>query len=315
MRRTKLFFALALALVGASPWSISGCGGAAVNVGDSHVGKEELYKTGNFDFDEFFEDVYGLQGSAKAIVSDEKAARAPLGLALGIGETSIDRMLEVLRDKAEEFAQSKNRVHFAIDGVDDEGKPLAGKQIEVAPSAAKGRSVPKDASEFAAALQQMAEKEGQVWEKYAPLPDRSKRLAEKSGALQGSIDKDLASLPREKRDEVLRELRSAKVVSEQIGDLSDKVVANAVKFIKRSGELLTAAANAEIKPPEKTAKGAKSKPPAPAITSKDAPKPKDPQKAAQVDKPAPPTKSAPPTKLAPPTKSAAPAEGGGDFNP
>src|SRR5439155_849691 len=80
------------------------CGGPSVNMSETHVGKEELFKTGNFDYDEFFEDVYGLQGSGKAIAADEKAARAPLGQALAVGETSIDRMLEVLRDKADELA-------------------------------------------------------------------------------------------------------------------------------------------------------------------------------------------------------------------
>jgi len=74
---------------------------------ETHVGKEELFKTGNFDYDDFFEDLYGLQGSAKAIVADEKAARAPLGQALGVGETSIDRMLEVLRDKAESSRRAR----------------------------------------------------------------------------------------------------------------------------------------------------------------------------------------------------------------
>src|SRR5882762_1802256 len=192
-----------LAVLGGLSFASLGCGGARVNMAETHVGKEELFKTGNFDYDELFEDLYGLQGSAKAIVGDEKAARAPLGQALGVGETSIDRMLEVLRDKAEEYAQSKNRVHFAIEGTDDQGKPLAGKQIEVTPSAAKGRPVPKDAADFASALEQMAQKEGQVWEKYGPLPDRSKRLAEKADALRSSIDKELASLSKDKRDEVV----------------------------------------------------------------------------------------------------------------
>ena len=255
MRKAKIAVLLTAAALGVTALGAPGCGGASVNMAETHVGKEELFKTGNFDYDEFFEDVYGLQGSSKAIVGDEKAARASLGQALGVGETSIDRMLEVLRDKAEELAQSKNRVHFAIDGIDDQGKPLAGKTIEVTPSAAKGRAVPKEATDLASALEQMAQKEGQVWEKYAPIPDRSKRLVEKADALLGSVEKEFASLTREKKEEIQRELKAAKAVSEQIGELSEKVVANSVKFIKQSGELLTAAANAEIKPPEKGAKG------------------------------------------------------------
>jgi hypothetical protein len=305
MRLTQLVASLALAAASGAALASSGCGSAAVNMGETHVGKEELYKTGNFDYDEFFEDVYGLQGSAKAIVGDEKAARAPLGQALGVGETSIDRMLEVLRDKADEFAQGKNRVHFAIEGIDDQGKPLAGKTVEVTPSAAKGRAVPKEATDFASALEQTAQKEGQVWEKYAPLPDRSKRLVEKADALRASIEKEFATTPKDKREEIDRELKAAKLVAEQIGELSDKVVANSVKFIKQSGELLTAAANAEIKPPDKNAKG-KGKPPAPA------PKPKEPV-AKSKEPPAKPAGEKPAAdKPAPAPK---PAADTGDFNP
>jgi hypothetical protein len=140
-----------------------------------------------------------------------------------------------------------------------------------------------------------------VWEKYGPLPDRSKRLVEKADALLGTLEKEFATLAREKRDEIQRELKAAKVVSEQIGELSDKVVANSLKFIKQGGELLTAAANAEIKPPEKGAKG-KGKAPTPAAATKpkEAPaKPKEaPAKPAAektekaADKPAPQPKQA-----------------------
>jgi hypothetical protein len=285
-----------------------GCGGANVNVAETHVGKEELFKTGSFDYDEFFEDVYGLQGSGKAIANDEKSARAPLSQALGVGETSIDRLLEVLRDKAGEFAQSKNRVHFAIEGGDDQGRPLAGKSIEVTPSAAKGRAVPKEATDFASALAQTADKEGQVWEKYAPLAERGKRLEEKADALVGSLEKEFASSTSEKREEIRRELKAAKLVSSQIGELAEKVVNNSLKFVKQSGELLTAAANAEIKPPEKGAKAGKGKAPTPAAAAKPketTAKPKEaPAKSASDEKHG--DKSAPP-KPAP--------ENTGDFNP
>ena len=315
MRLAKLALSIAFAAASAGPVLVlSGCGGVGANVGETHVGKQELYRTGNFDYDEFFEDVHGLQDSAKAIVADEKAARVPLGQVLGIGETSIDRMLEVLRDKAEEFAQSKNRVHFAIEGVDDQGKPLAGQQVTVTPSAAKGKQVPKDAGEFAAGLEQMAQKEGQVWEKYAPLPVRSKRLVEKADALKGSLEKEFEKTPKEKRDEIGRELSAAKQVSADIGELSEKVVANSLKFIKQSGELLTAAANAEIKPQDKSAKGPKGKPaPAAAPKPKDAPaKPKEPAKPVAVEKADKPDK---PEKPAHPAAPKPAAGEGSDFNP
>jgi hypothetical protein len=305
MRTTKIALLFAAAF-GVALGAV-GCAGPSVNMAETHVGKEELFKTGNFDYDEFFEDVYGLQGSTKSMVGDEKAARAPLGQALGVGETSLDRMLEVLRDKADDLAQSKNRVHFAVEGVDDQGKPLAGKTIEVTSSAAKGHAVPKDASDLAAALEQTAQKEGQVWEKYAPLPDRGKHLVEKADALLGTVEKEFASLAHDKREEIGRELRAAKTVSGQIGELSDKVVANSVKFIKQSSDLLTAAANAEIKPQEKGAKG-KGKAPTPAS----APKPKE---AAAKPKDAPPAKPASDKTADKPSPPQKPASEGGDFNP
>jgi len=312
MRLAELAFSMAVAVAAAlAVVAGGGCSGSSTNIANTHVGKDELYKTGNFDYDEFFEDVHGLQGSAKSIVGDETGARVPLGQTLGVGETSIDRMLEVLKDKAEEFAQSKNRVHFEIGGVDDQGKPLAGKPVEVTRSAAKGRSVPKEADDFASALEQMIKKEAQVWEKYGPLTDRSKVLAEKAETLRGSLEKEFPALEGNKREEIARELKAARLVTEQIGELSDKVVANAVRFIKQSAEVLVAAANAEIKAPEKGAKGVKPrKGAAPAAKTKEAPpKPKEtPAKSPAAEKPPP----APPPSA---QKPSAPSESRGDFNP
>jgi hypothetical protein len=289
-RSSRIVIAIALAS------AMIGCAGSSSNIANTHVSKEELYKTGNFDYDEFFEDVNGLQGSAKSMVGDEKAARAPLGQTLGVGETSIDRMLEVLKDKADEFAQSKNRVKFEIAGIDEEGKPLAGKPIEVTPSAAKGRPLSKDAEDFASGLEQMIQKEGQVWEKYAPLTERSKRLAEKAGTLRGSLEKDFPALEGNKREDIAGELKAAKVVTEQIAELSDKVVANALRIVKKSGELLVAAANAEIKAPEKSAKWSKAgKSTVPIAKIK--PSPSVPPPGSAAKKPSP------------------PAASGGDFNP
>jgi hypothetical protein len=300
-----------LALAGAPLLSaLSGCGGA-VNVGETHVGKEELFKTGNFNYDEFFEDVYGLQGSAKKAVDDEKAARVPLGQALGVGETSMDRLLEVLKGKADELAQSKNRVHFAIDGLDDQAKPAAGKQITVTSTAAKGRTVPKDATDLGSAIEQTAKSEGQVWEKYGPMPEKARHLGERADTLQTSVSTEFESAKKDQREEVYRELKAAKTVAAEIAERCDKVAGNATKFFKQGSDLLTAAANAEIKPPAKGQKGKppKSTPPA-ASKPKDASPPKD--KPATVAKP-----SAPPSdaKPAAPKPAAPAAEPGGDFNP
>jgi hypothetical protein len=142
------------------------------------------------------------------------------------------------------------------------------------------------------------------------LTDRSKVLGGKAETLRGSLEKEFPALEGDKREEIARELRAAKVVAEQIGELSDKVVANAVRFIKQGGEVLLAAATAEIKPPEKGAKGVKpGKGAAPAARTKEAhPKPKEiPAKSPAAEKSAPAT---PPS-----TQPSSPGEGRGDFNP
>jgi hypothetical protein len=294
----------------------AGCGGA-VNVGETHVGKEELFKTGNFNYDEFFEDVYGLQGSSKKAVDDEKAARVPLGQALGVGETSMDRLLELLKDKADELAQSKNRVHLAIDGLDDQAKPAAGKQITVAPAAAKGRTVPKEASDLASALEQTAKSEGQVWEKYGPMPDRARHLGERADTLQSSVSTEFGNAKKDQREEVYRELNAAKTVAAEIAERCDKVAGNATKFFKQGSDLLAAAANAEIKPPVKGQKGKPAKSAPPAQKPKDAP-PKDKPAVAKPAAPAPDAKPAAPKAAPPDAKAHKPApasEPGADFNP
>jgi hypothetical protein len=297
---------VSLAVVGASLLpALVGCGGA-VNVGETHVGKEELYKTGNFNYDEFFEDVNGLQASSKKAVDDEKAARVPLGQALGVGETSMDRLLEVLKDKADEFAQSKNRVHLAFDGLDDQAKPAAGKQIAVTPTAAKGRAIPKEATEFAAALEQTAKGEGQVWEKYGPMPDKGRHLVERADTLQGTVATEFESANKDKREEVYRELKAAKSVAAEIADRCDKVAGSATKFFKQGSDVLTAAANAEIKPPVKGQKGKAGKGAATPSKPKDAP-----EKPAAKPKPA----SEGEPKPAPKPASPPAGESAGDFNP
>jgi hypothetical protein len=308
MRVEKWLTWMAFAAASALPLFTGGCGGSSVNVSDTHVGRGEVYHTGNFNYDEFFDDVYGYQGSAKNAGEEEKAARVPLGQALGIGEPSMERMLDVLKEKAEDFAQGKNRVHFAFDGVDGEGKPLAGKQITVSATAAKGRAVPKDATELAQGLEQTAQKEGQVWEKFGPFSDKGKRLAEKADSLLGSLDTEFATTRKEKREEIANELKAAKQVSEEAGERCEKVVGAATKFLKQSVEVVTAAANAEVKPAKGKGKGGKAAP-----SGKPKEKEKDKEKEKEKDAPKPKAAAAA-DKPAPPPK-APPAEGGGDFNP
>jgi hypothetical protein len=250
-----------LAFVRLAPLALAlaffGCGSAPLS--DSHVGREELYRSGNFDYDEFFEDVNGLQVGAKNAEADERGARAPLGHALGVGETSLDRLLDTLRSKAEELSLSKSRVRFAMEGTDDDGRPLAGKMISVGAKSAAQRAVPKEATKLAVAIRESAQGEGQVWEKYGPLPEKGRRLAARAAELRDSLDRDFTGASKAKRAQVERELEMAQTVSGQIADTCDKVVVSATRFLKEGRDILVASANVE--PPKPAPKNpGKSKP-------------------------------------------------------
>src|SRR5262249_45925908 len=136
----------------------------------------------------------------------------------------------------------------------DQGKPAAGKPIEIKPTS-KGKAVPKDAGDFASALEQTAKAEAELWEKYGPMADKSHRMGDKVMALNETVDRDFAS--KEKKQEVRRELGAARVVLKDIGDHADQIVASALKFLRDTNEGLTAAANAEPKK-NKKAKPARS---------------------------------------------------------
>jgi hypothetical protein len=215
---------------------------------DTHVGHEELYRSGNFDYDDFFEDVNSLQLGSKNAEADERGARAPLGVALGLGETSVDRLLDALRARAQELSAGKARVHLSLEGLDEEGRPLAGQAPSVATSAAK-RPVSKDATQLARALGQTAQGEAQVWEKYASLPEKGRRLAGRAKELEASLDRDFMGASRAKREQVERELAAATAVSNEIADTCDKVVVTATRFLKEGREILVASASAQAPQP------------------------------------------------------------------
>jgi hypothetical protein len=234
------------------------CGGS-VKATDTHVGREEAYRTGNFDYDEFFEDVASLQATAKNALAEEKSARAPLGQALGVGETSLEKLLETFQAKAEQLATNKSRVHLFFLGIDEQGRPLAGKKIAVTAISGSKQQVPKDAAHIAAALGQSAQGEGQIWEKYAPLPDKGRRLEAKAKELRQSLAADFAQTPKEKRNQIEQELNAAEQASGQIAEDCATVVAAALKFLKEGSEIVVAAATAELKTPAVTRPG-KAKP-------------------------------------------------------
>jgi hypothetical protein len=239
--------------------------GAAVSTADTHVAREELYRSGNFDYDEFFEDVNSLQRGAKGAEPDEKAARKPLADALDVGDAPLDKLLEALQSKAQELSLGKSRVHFSVEGLDDDNHPLAGKAVSVAASSAVRRPVPKDATKLAAAIGQTAQGEGQVWEKYSPMPEKGRRLSARAAELRDAVDKDFQGASKAKRAEVQRELEVAASVSSQIAQTCDQVVARATRFLKDTHEIVQTAANAEPPKPVASSSGkgkqGRSKPP------------------------------------------------------
>jgi hypothetical protein len=246
----KLSRGAARAMVMAGLFGLASCA-ASLNVGETHVGKQELYKTGNLDYDEFFEDVYNLQQKAKSIDSDEKKARAPLGQHFGAPDAPVPDLVHKLKGRAEDLAQGKGKVHFALEGLDEQGQPLAGKSIEVR-SASKGRALPRDAVELASAIEDTARAEGQLWEKYGPVAEKSHRMNDRVQVLHEQVDKDYVS--KEKRQEVRRELGAAKVVVGEIGGRADKVVASALQFLHETGDAFTAAAEVKAAEPKKDKK-------------------------------------------------------------
>jgi hypothetical protein len=285
----------------------SGCGGGQKGA-TSAVAQEELFKTGNFNYDEYFEDLYGYQANAHHAVEDEHTARMPLGKALGVGEAPLDKLLEQLTTVVNEQAQAKAHVHFKLDGVDEQGAPLVGKKITVT-AAAKGRALPKDMAELTLAMDKTAKAEGQVWEKYGPLPDKGRRLAARAGELEGDYKSTFAAEPDAKRERVGRELQAAKANASELAGHADKAVKAATRFLKESRDLFETAANAEMKPPPGKSLGKGKGNPAPG-KARDGAKPIPANSA--------PANAAPAN--APAAKSEKPAQGAGqesspDFNP
>jgi hypothetical protein len=292
--------------------SAAACGGS-VKVVETHVGREQAFHTGNVDYDDFFEDVVTLQTTSKKAAVEEKSARAPLGQALGVGETSLEKLLEAFRSKAEELAKSKTRVHLFFFGVDKQGRPIAGKRITVVAISGSNQDVPKDAALIVAAMEQSAQAEGRVWDEYSILPDKARRLEAKVPGLRASVGTEFAQISKDKRNQIEQELNAAQQVSGQLAQDCDKVVGAALKFLKDGSEIADAAATAEIKTPSVT-RPAKSKPIS-AIKPKGPPakaaaanKEKDPTEAAGAPRKRPVRRAATPAAAKPPPKEPA-------FNP
>jgi hypothetical protein len=246
MRVRKSYLAswlLAAGLLGGT-----GCGRSA-GPPVASVAQEQLFRTGNFNYDEFFEDVNTLQLAVHESAADEKATRAPLGRVLGIGDDAPRAMLlERLGLLLEGQAQSKAHVQFIMEGVDPRGAPLAGKSITVTAGAAKGHSVPKEIATLARATERAAGAAGLVWEKYGFLAEKGRRLSAKAVVLSSEASAAFASEPEPKRVRVDAELKAAKVVTLEIAGRCDEVVKSAGAFVKQTREIIIAAEKTDANP-------------------------------------------------------------------
>lgn len=234
----RLVFMLALAA--------ASCGGS-VKVADTKVAHDEAVRTGNVDYDDYFEDVATLRGMAKKAPEDEKNARAPIVKALGLTDSSVDKVLEAFRSKAEELASSKSRIHFFFVGLDDQGKPVTGKRIQVVSISGVKQPVPKDTKDLTSAMEQSALNESQIMDTYAIVPEKGRRLEAKAATLRQSVPTDFPQLSKDKRNQIEQELAAAQQISGQIATDCEKVVADAQRFLKDGAQIAVAAATTDTK--------------------------------------------------------------------
>jgi len=269
------------------------------DVGDSHVGRGELYKTGNASYDEFFEDVHGLQADAKTIEEEQKKALGPVAQALGVSEPAPDRLIDLIRERASKLAESKKgKVALTLEGIDEQGRAQPGKAIVVA--AAQGQTLPKEAQDFVAALDASAKAEGRMVDRVAPLAEKAKKRSAIADSLLKSTEQEFVS--REKRAEVKRELEVSKDLLAGIAQRSEQAADSAAKFLRETQQSLAAATDAKG--------AARAKPPSkPTAVKPSRPSPKEPAASGAA------TSKPPPRPDETKPASPAPAEGASDFNP
>jgi hypothetical protein len=247
--KTKILLALCLAFALASAACVK-----RAQVGETHVGRGELFRTGQVAFDEFFEDVNVLQRDTKTIKGDQSKALASIGKLMSLSDPSAKTVFVAVKERARKLAESKKgKAFLVLDGIDDHGRTQPGKQVTVIASAGRGQAAPKDAQELAAALDEAAKGEGQIAEKTFPMAEKAKRRTNEADRLRAQVDAEFSS--KSKREEVERELDSAKRVLAEIAVKSDEAATSAAGFLHDMQQ--TFAALAESKGKAKGKGGAK----------------------------------------------------------
>jgi hypothetical protein len=228
--------------------------------GETHVGRGEPFRTGQMAFDEFFEDVNTLQRDTKSIKPDEAKALGRIGTVLGLSQPSVQTVFVGVKERVRTFAEAKKgKAFFVLEGIDDHGRPLPGKQITVTASGPRGRAAAKDAQDFAAALDEAAKGVGQLADKTYPMAEKARHRISEADRLRAQIDSEFSS--NNKRQEVEREIDAAKKVLADIAQTCDQASAATSGFLVDSRQLFASVAVSKKGKAKKTG-GKRSKAPA-----------------------------------------------------
>ncbi len=193
------------------------------------------HRTGHPDYDEFFDDVYELKQQLKPASDEEKRARAPLGDLMGASSSeTVDDLLRKTLARIDQFSQAKKPVRLELEGIDDQGHPLSGKAITVK-ALGRGR-VAKEVTEFATALETTAKSESQIYEKYASMAEKARRLDNRADALVARLDPEFPV--KAKREEVKQNIVGARGLLSQLTARADEIVGSSTKLLKGTADAL-----------------------------------------------------------------------------
>jgi outer membrane murein-binding lipoprotein Lpp len=225
----------------------AGCSSSG-KVGDTNVGRRELYRVDNTKYDEFFEDVFDLQKQSALAREKEAKAREPLASALEAGQPSGDALAGLAAERAKKMALGRPKILLALEGVETNGSLVLGKAIAITPAAAKRKPWPKDARDFTAALEETLRAEGNVVDKYGPLAGKARRRLEIIDKLREAIADTFPSAKAETRDRLKRELAASRPALTAAAAECERVSALATNFLRLSAEGIAAAREAKPEP-------------------------------------------------------------------
>src|SRR5882672_8327197 len=122
-------------------------------VGETHVGRGELYRAGSAPYDEFFQAAHDAQTKAILVLEEDKKARRPLAEALGQkSDAPLDQLAKPAKVRAKKYARGGAALRLETRGLDREGKPIDGKKIAVTVKGAESVASDAEGKAFSDAL-------------------------------------------------------------------------------------------------------------------------------------------------------------------